>query len=202
MFFLKKKLKDCLGLIDTNFIGKPLNNKFLSAAKYSFPSVKDKALMDRIYSQKKLVETHGAFEAIYLLAKNIALNEIYVKYEDKINLTIPLWSDAKIFSQSSSKFVLNEQVYIAQQHSSNFNSIVGLYKNDELIFSATHIGSSNCKNDRIDIASSKLSETDLTYLIALANYIEQLGKQERHSVLNNFLEQDAKAYKEKVSKNF
>lgn len=202
--FLNRKTKDCIDLLNENkcVIGIPYVNKFLAAANYSYPSHKDKDVMDRIFYQKKLIDENGMFEAILSLAKNTTFSNEYINYTGKLIQKTPRWSDEKNYSQSSTTFTLAGKSYTAEQHSSNFNSLVCLYRNKELIFGATLIGHQQGERDAIAIESSKLELEEIGLLVAFANLSEDMAKSKRNSSWNKLIEQQTAEYEDKISKNF
>lgn len=202
--FLKKKTYDCIELLNANepIIGKPFHNRFLAAATYSYPSHKDQDVMNKIFQQKKLIDENSVFETVYSLARNTAYGEEYVKFTDEFKQEIPRWSDKRNYSQTSATFVLNGKTYIAEQHSSNFNSVVCLYKNSELIFGATLIGHRANERDAIAIASSNLDENEIVLLVALANLSYELTKSKREVSWNKLMQEQSSDLDGKVKRNF
>jgi len=202
--FFKKKTIDCNSLLDgsKSDISKPFNNRFLASAKYSYPSHNDKEVMDRIFYQKKLVDEYGVFEAIHSLARNTAYGEEYIKFTEKLIQNVPRWSDWRNYSQTSATFLFNGLTYTAEQHSSNFNSLVCLYRNSELIFGATLIGRRQNENDYISISNSKLDEEEIRRLIAFANLSEDTAKQKRNQSWNKFTEEQASELEDRIKQNF
>lgn len=202
--FFKKKTKDCIELLKANkdIIGRPFHNRYLASATYSYPSHKDKDVMDRIFNQKKLIDENGFFETILSLARNTAYGHEYIKFTDKLIQEIPHWSDSRNYSQTSASFILNGESYIAEQHSSNFNSLVCLYKNSELIFGATLIGHRQSGKDAIAIGSSKLKSDEVSLLIAFANLSEQSASKNRSDNLNKLVKQQTSESEERIKNNF
>lgn len=202
--FFKKKLKDCVELLNANknALGKPFHNKFLSSATYSYPSHRDKDVTERIFNQKKLIDENGVFETILSLARNTAHGDEYINFTDKLIQEVPRWSDKRNFSQTSATFILSGATYTAEQHSSNFNSLTCLYKNNELIFGATLIGYSADTKDAIAIASSKLSYEEIRLLIDFANLSSQVSKQRREASWNSLMEKDLNEQEARTKQNF
>lgn len=202
--FFSKKSKDCIELLDANksSLGKPFHNKFLASASYSYPSHKDKEVMDRIFTQKKLIDENGVFETILLLARNTAFGDEYIRFTNKLIQDVPRWSDKKNFSQTSATFILNGDTYTAEQHSSNFNSLVCLYKNIELVFGATLIGHNGSTKDAIAIASSKLCYAEVQLLIDFANLSAQVSKQSREASWSSLMEKDLIEQEDRTKQNF
>jgi hypothetical protein len=202
--FFKKKPMDCISLLDGNKsdIGKPFNNRFLASATYSYPSHKDKDVMDRIFYQKKLVDENGVFEAIHSLARNTAYGEEYIKFSEKLIQNVPRWSDWRNYSQTSATFLLNGVTYTAEQHSSNFNSLVCLYRNSDLVFGATLIGRRQHECDSISISNSKLDEKETSLLIAFANLSEDTAKRKKNESWSKFTEEQASEFEDRVKQNF
>lgn len=198
------KTKDCIELLNANkkYFGLPYQNRYLASATYSYPSHKDKSVMDRIFHQKKIIDENGFFETTLSLATNTAYGDEYIKYTNKFIQTVPKWSDKKSNSQSSTTFKLNEVIYTAEQHSSNFNSLVCLYKNKEIIFCATLIGRRGNDRDAISITSSKLMDDELKLLIAFANLSEEVAGKRRRKSLNDLMDQQNSEYENKVNQNF
>jgi hypothetical protein len=202
--FFKKKSKDCIELISANksIIGKPFHDKFLTSASYSYPSHKDKDVMDRIFDQKKLIDGNGVFETVLALARNTAYGDEFIKFSDRLIQDVPRWSDKLNYSQTSTTFVLNGSTYTAEQHSSNFNSLVCLYKNNDLIFGATLIGHQGDNIDSVAIASSKLTIEEIQLLIDFANLSAQVSKQKRDASWNSLMEKDLAEHESRVKQNF
>lgn len=202
--FFKKKSIDCIELLNANkaIMGMPFHNKFLVSASYSYPSHKDKDVMDRIFNQKKLIDENGVFETVLTLARNTAFGDEYIKFSDKLIQDVPRWSDKKNYSQTSATFLLNGANYTAEQHSSNFNSLVCLYKNNELIFGATLIGHQADINDSVAIASSKLTFEEIQLLIDFANLSTQVSKQRRESSWDDLMEKDLAEHESRIKQNF
>ena len=204
MFFKKKRI-DCKNLIDADQIGKPFHNQYLATATYSFPSHKDKEVMDRIYAQKKLIEKYCVFEVVNALAKITTYSDAYINFSDKFIQKIPHWSDSKNVSQTSTRFTLNGINYIAEQHSSNYCSLECLYRNDEIIFVSTLITTQDSYGTikyAIDIASSMLNEEEIKILIAFANTAEILGKQKRDASWNKMIKEDTEKAEAEIKRRF
>lgn len=202
--FFKKNTKDCIELLNANksVIGKPFHNRYLAAATYSYPSHKDADVTNRIFQQKKLIDENGVFETVLSLARNTAYGDEYIKFTDKLIQEVPRWSDSRNYSQTSTTFVLNGATFIAEQHSSNFNSLACLYKNNELIFGATLIGHRADERDAIAIASSKLNTDDLNLLISFANLSEDVAKNKRDASWNSLMDKDLSEHENRVKQNF
>jgi hypothetical protein len=202
--FFKKKLKDCIELLNSNKseLGKPFHNKFLASASYSYPSHRDKEVVDRIFNQKKLIDENGVFETVLFLASNTAFINEYIRFTNKFIQDVPHWSDKRSFSQTSATFILNGATYTAEQHSSNFNSLVCLYKNLELVFGATLIGHNGTTKDAIAIASSKLTNDEVQLLIDFANLSAQVSKRRREASWNTLLEKDTMEQEDRTKQNF
>lgn len=200
----KKKTKDCIGLLNANnvIIGKPFQNKFLASATYSYPSHKDEDVMSKIVHQKKLIDENSVFETVFSLARNTAFGEDYISFTNKFSQEVPHWSDKRNYSQSSAMFVLNGKTYSAEQHSSNFNSLVCLYANSELIFGATLIGHRADERDAIAIADSKLNQNEISLLVAFANLSEDTAKRKKNASRSQLMEQQALEDEDKVKQSF
>lgn len=203
--FFKKKLTDCKDLVDAGQIDKPFHNKFFAAAIYSYPSHKDKEVMDRIYSQKKLIEEYGVAEAVNALAQITTYTDQYINFSDKFIQDIPHWSDPTNVSQTSTRFVLNGYRYIAEQHGSNFCSMACLYRNDEPIFACTSITTQNTSGEfktALNIISSKVNEDEIKVLVAFANTAQARAKLKREESWNKLMKEDAKKSDEVIKNRF
>lgn len=202
MFF--KKTKDCIELLNANkqIVGKPLQNRFIASAIYSYPSHKDQEAMNRIFHQKKLIDENSVFETVYFLARNRAYRDEHIKFTNTFTQEIPHWSDKRNYSQSSTKFLLNSKTYSAEQHSSNFNCAVFLYKNSELIFGATLIGHRADERDAIAIENSKLDENEITLLVALANLSNETAKTKKDAICKELMEEQTSDLEENIKRNF
>lgn len=205
MFFKKKQLIDCKDLVDAEQIGKPFHNQYLATATYSFPSHKDKEVMDRIYAQKKLIEKYCVFEVVNALAKITTYSDAYINFSEKFIQKIPHWSDPRNVSQTSTRFSLNGINYIAEQHSSNYCSLECLYRNDEIIFVATLITTQDSSGEikyTIDIASSILNEKEIKLLTAFATTAEILGKQKRDASWDKMMNEVDKKSEAEIKRRF
>ncbi len=203
--FFKKKLIDCKDLVDAGQIGKPFHNKFFATAVYSYPSHKDKEVMDRIYAQKKLIEEYGVAEAVNALAQITTYADEYINFSDKFIQEIPHWSDPTNVSQTSTRFVLNGHKYIAEQHGSNFCSMACLYRNDEVIFACTSITTQDTSGKfktALNIISSKINEDEIKALVAFANTAQARAKQKRDASWDKIMEEDAKKSEAEIKHRF
>lgn len=202
--FFKKKTKDCIELLNANkqILGKPLCKRFLKSATYSYPSHKDQEVMNRIFHQKNLIDANNVFETVYFLARNTAYGNEYIEFTGKFIQEIPHWSDKRNYSQTSSTFILNGETYTAEQHSSNFNSIVFLYRNSELIFGATLIGHRADERDAIAIENSKLDENEVIHLVAFANLSDETARSNREASWEKLKDQKISEIEEKIKRNF
>lgn len=202
--FFKKNSKDCIELLNDkkSIIGRPFHNRFLASASYSYPSHSDPEVMSRIYYQKKLIDENGVFETTLSLACNTAHGDDYVKFKKDLIQDFPHWADKNNFSQSFTVFKLNGISYIAEQHSSNFNCVVCLYKEKEVIFNATLIGYRANEANTISINSSKLDPSELKLLIAFANLSEEIMEKRRNASSNTFAEKKTENYENQVKQNF
>ena len=203
--FFKKKLIDCKDLVDADQIGKPFHNKFFASAIYSYPSHKDKEVMDRIYLQKKLIEEYGVAETVHSLAQITTYSDEYINFSDEFIQEIPNWSDPANVSQTSTKFVLNGHRYIAEQHGSNYCLMTCLYRDDEVVFVCTSIATQDSLDKvktALNIITSQLNEDEIKVLVAFANTAEARAKQKREESWNKLMEEDSKKSEEAIKNRF